>query len=106
MLDSCKHKEKPLALAPRPCVFSFCVVAMSVVSGFGSLSSFVGRRESSFGFGNCRRFDGIYFPIYRDPAIVSATEVISRPDIAVSVPLAGDTGAAKGQESQKNDATI
>jgi hypothetical protein len=32
--------------------------------------------------------------------------VIDRPDIAVSVPLVGDTWASRGQEEQKNDATI
>jgi hypothetical protein len=58
------------------------------------------------GFGNCRRFEGIYFPLHRDPEIVKATESIVRPDIATTVPQLGDTGAARGQENQKNDATI
>ncbi len=79
---------------------------MSVVDGFHSLSSYLVRRQTSMGFGNCKRFENIYFPLHRDPQIVSATESIERPDIATTVPLAGDTGAAKGQEDQKNDATI
>ena len=59
-----------------------------------------------FGFGNIPRFSNIYVPLHRDPAVIKATEVIQRPDIAVNVPQAGDTGAAKGQEDQKNNATI
>lgn len=78
----------------------------SVPWSFNALAWDKHKAASCFGFGNCRRYQNIYVPIHRDPAVVGATEVIKRPDIAVDVPLAGDTGAAQGQEDKKDDATI
>lgn len=86
---------------------------MPVIKSFSSVPwSYNGRSNSisnsaqNFGFGNIRRYQSVYVPLYRDPSIIKATEVIQRPDIAVGVPLAGDTGASKGQEQLKNDAVI
>jgi hypothetical protein len=81
---------------------------MRIIKSFSSVPwSFNGKsRSTALGFGTTRRFRTYYTPLHRDSAIVGATEVIDRPDIAVSVPLVGDTWASRGQEEQKNDATI
>ena len=81
---------------------------MPVIKSFRSVpwSFNAAKKRTTFGFGVSNRFANYYVRLHRDPAIVKATEVIVRPDVAVPVPLAGDTGASKGQESQKNDATI